>query len=110
MRPLRHADKLRTARPRRSACRLRNLDHRLGFWRDGHPRDTRSTVGAEIGRGEAAVLRLDITRGQVLAEFRNCVAHSYHAWDGDALKRRLWSMVDAAALRFDAALASRLGG
>lgn len=69
-----------------------------------------SAVSPEIGRGEATVLRLDITRGQVSAKFRDFFAHSDHAWDGDALERRLWSMVDAAAIRFDTALASRLGG
>jgi hypothetical protein len=69
-----------------------------------------STVGAEIGRHAATVLRLEITRKQVSARFRGCVAHSDHAWGGDALERRLWSMVDAAAIRFDTALASRLGG
>jgi len=69
-----------------------------------------SRVGAEIGRGEATVLRLDIARRQVSAKLRDCVAYSDHARDGDALERRLWSMVDAAAIRFDTALASLLGG
>lgn len=54
--------------------------------------------------------RLDLTREQVSAKFRDCVAQSGHVWDCESLEEQLWSMVDAAGIQFHPAGPTQRGG
>lgn len=52
--------------------------------------------------------RLSLTREQVTAKFRDCVAHSGGIWDGNALEQQLWNMLDDdAAIRVRPTLTSQ---